>query len=37
MVVKEKISILGSSWFEIHDNIVTSTLTQNWDYFCVVS
>ena len=37
MVVKEKRSILGSFWFEIHDSKVTSTLSQNWDHLHWVS
>ena len=28
----EELSILGSFWFEIHDNIITSTLSHNQDY-----
>ena len=37
MLVKEKISILRSYWFEIHGSTVTSTLTQNLDYLPIVS
>ena len=38
MVVKEKKkSILGSSWFEIFDNTMMSTLSQNRDYFKLFS
>ena len=33
----EELSILGSFWFEIHDNIITSTLSHNQDYLLVVS
>ena len=37
VVVKEKRHILGSYWFEIYGNTMTSTLSHHQDYLPIVS